>query len=111
MLSNTLTGKLLLGKTNQENLSGWMSKRDSGQAALVFVNKSFETDYKTTLKVSGLKGLATVEVLTQENSGGLVGSDAMGKSHAATGPKSQQLELSDGSTLLVPKASIVTVRF
>jgi hypothetical protein len=111
MLSNTLTGKLLLGKTNQENLSGWMSKRESGQASLVFVNKSFETDYQTTLKVSGLKGLATVEVLTQENSGGLLGADATGKSHASTGPKSQQLELSDGSTLLVPKASIVTVRF
>lgn len=111
MLSNSLTGTLLAGKTNQESLSGWMSKREGGRVSLVFVNKNFETDYKTTLKVPGLKGEATVEVLTQDSSGGLLGPEATGKTHGSTGPKSQKVDLADGSTLLVPKASIVTVRY
>jgi hypothetical protein len=111
MLANTLTGSLLQGKTNQEALSGWMSRRADGKLALVFVNKSFDTEFKTTLKVPGLKGEATVETLTVENSGGLLGAEATGKTHASTGPKSQKLKLSDGALLVVPKASVVTVRF
>jgi hypothetical protein len=75
------------------------------------VNKNFETAYKTTLKVPGLKAEASVEVLTAETSGGLTGSEATGKTYPSTGPKSEKLKLSDGSTIVVPKASIVTVRF
>jgi Carbohydrate binding domain (family 11) len=111
MLSNTLTGNLLRGQTNQEALSGWLAKRPDGKISLVFVNKNLETDYKTTLKVPGLEGDATVAVLTAETSGGLISSDPTGKTHAATGPRSEKINLTDGSTLLVPKASIVTVRF
>jgi len=111
MLSNTLTGSLLQAKSNQEALSGWMSKRPDGKLSLVFVNKSFDTEYKTTLKVPGLKGDATVETLTAESSGGLLGAEPTGKTHASSGPKSQKLQLRDGSVLLVPKASVVTVRF
>jgi Carbohydrate binding domain (family 11) len=111
MLSNTLTGTLLQGKTNQDALSGWMSKTADGKIAFVFVNKSFETDFKTTFRVPGLKGEATVEVLTADTSGGLLGNEATGKTHPSTGPKSQKLKLGDGATLLVPKASVVTVRF
>lgn len=111
MLANTLTGSLLQGKSNQEALSGWISKRPDGKLSLVFVNKSFDTEYKTTLKIPGLKGEATIEILTAENSGGLLSAEATGKTHASTGPKSQKQPLSDGSVLVVPKASIVTVRF
>jgi hypothetical protein len=58
-----------------------------------------------------LKGEATVETLTVDNSGGLLGAEPTGKAHASTGPKSQKLKLGDGSLLVVPKASVVTVRF
>jgi hypothetical protein len=111
MLSSTLNGSLLQGGTDQEGLSGWMSKRADGKISIVLVNKNFETDYKATLKVAGLKGEATVEVLTAQTSGGLVGAEATGKTYPDTGPKSEKMNLSDGSTLVVPKASIVTVRF
>ena len=111
MISNTLTGSLLQAKTDQENLSGWLAKRTDGKTAIVFVNKNFDTDYKTTLKVPGLKGEATVEILTVDNSGGLVGQEATGKVHPSTGPKSQKQSLADGATLVVPKASVVTVRY
>ncbi len=111
MLANTLTGKSLQGTSDQESLSAFISRRDDGKLSLVFVNKSFETDFKTTLKVAGLDGEATVEVLTAENSGGLVGADAMGKSYPSTGPKSDKRRLGDGSVLVIPKASIVSVRF
>src|SRR5205814_1904698 len=108
---NTLTGTLLQAKTDQENLSGWLAKRADGKTAIVLVNKNFDTDYKTTFKVPGLKGEATVEILTADDSGGLLGAEATGKAHASTGPKSQKLRLADGSTLVVPKASVVTVRY
>jgi carbohydrate binding protein with CBM11 domain len=111
MLANTLTGNLLQGSSNREALSGWMSKRPDGKIALVFVNKNFDTEYKTTLKIPGLKGEATIETLTVENSGGLVGPEPTGKTHASSGPQSRKLQLGDGSVLVVPKASVVTVRF
>jgi hypothetical protein len=111
MLSNTLTGSLLKAKTDQENLSGFLAKRPDGKAAIVFVNKNFETDYKTALKVPGLKGEATIDVLTSEESGGLLSSAPTGKTHPSTGPKSKKMNIADGSTLVVPKASIVTIRF
>jgi len=75
------------------------------------VNKSFDTEFKTTLKVPGLKGEATVETLTVESSGGLLGAEPTGKTHASSGPKSQKLKLGNGALLVVPKASIVAVRF
>ena len=111
MISNTLTGSLLQAKTDQENLSGWLAKRADGKTAIVFVNKNFDTDYKTTLKVPGLKGEATVEILTVDSSGGIVGQEATGKTHPSTGPKSQKQSLADGATLVVPRASVVTVRY
>ena len=75
------------------------------------MNKSFDTEFKTTLKVPGLKGEATVETLTVESSGGLLGAEPTGKTHASSGPKSQKLKLGNGALLVVPKASIVAVRF
>ncbi|MEO7033144.1 MAG: carbohydrate binding domain-containing protein [Polyangiaceae bacterium] len=111
MLSNTLTGSLLQAKTDQASLSGWLVKRADGKTAIVFVNKNLDTDYKTTLRVPGLKGEATMEVLTSDDSGGLVGPDATGKTHASTGPKLQKISLANGSTLVLPKASIVTLQF
>ena len=111
MLSKTLVGTLLQAKSDREALSGWLSKRPDGKLSIVFVNKNFDTDYKTTLEIPGLKGQATVETLTVDNSGGLLGPEPTGKTHASTGPKAQQLKLANGSVLLVPKASVVTVRF
>jgi len=111
MLSNTLTGTLLEAKTDQESLSGFLARRRDGKTAIVFVNKNFDTDYETTLRVAGLKGDATVETLTSDSSGGLASMAPTGKVHPATGPKSKTLSLSDGSTIVVPKASVVTVRF
>lgn len=111
MLSNTLTGTLLEGKSDQEQLSAWLAKRADGKAALVFVNKNFDTDYETTLDVPGLKGEATVETLTVDNSGGLLSADPTRKTHPGTGPKSERVKLATGAKLLVPKASIVTVRY
>ncbi|MEO8902655.1 MAG: carbohydrate binding domain-containing protein [Polyangiaceae bacterium] len=111
MMSNTLTGSLLQAKTDQESLSGWLAKRPDGKTAVVFVNKNLDTDYKTTLRVPGLKGEATMEVLTSDDSGGLVGAEATGKTHASSGPKLQKISLANGSTVVVPKASIVTLRF
>jgi hypothetical protein len=111
MMANTLTGTLVQGGTDQEPLSAWLSKRADGKLAIVLVNKNFDTDYKTTLKVPGLQGEATVEVLTADTSGGLVGSEPTGKTYPSTGPKSSKLSLKDGSTIVVPKASLVTIRF
>jgi hypothetical protein len=111
MLANTLTGTLLQGGTDQEGLSGFLSKRADGKLSIVLVNKNFDTDYKTTLKIPGLKGEATVEVLTANDSGGLISGDATGKTYPSTGPKSEQKGLADGAVIVVPKASIVTVRF
>lgn len=111
MVSNALTGTLLQSKTDQEALSGFLAKRPDGKIAIVLVNKNFDTDYKTTFKVPGLKGEATMSVLTSDDSGGLVGSDATGKTHPATGPKVQKISLTTGSTLVIPKASLVTIRF
>jgi len=111
MLANTLTGTLLQASTDQEALSGFLSKRPDGKISIVLVNKNFDTDYKTSLKIPGLKGDATIEVLTVDDSGGLVGSEATGKTHPSTGPKSEQRTLADGALIVVPKASIVTVRY
>ena len=111
MLAGSLTGRLLRGKADQEPLSAWMSKREGGKASIVFVNKNPDTAYRTTLQVRGLKGEATVDVLTQDESGGLLGEEPTGKTHPATGPRSQKLSLGDGSSLIIPKSSIVTVRF
>ncbi|HEX3776926.1 MAG TPA: carbohydrate binding domain-containing protein [Polyangiaceae bacterium] len=111
MLANSLTGTLLEGKSDQDQLSAFIAKRADGKVSLVFVNKNFDTDYKTTLNVPGLKGEATVETLTAETSGGILGSEATGKTHNASGPISRTEKLASGSQLLVPKASIVTVRY
>jgi hypothetical protein len=111
MVSGALTGTLLRASTDQEQLSGWMAKREDGKVSLVFVNKNDGTDYKTTLKVPGLKGEATVEILTVENSGGIVGNEPMGKTYDGSGPKVEKKTLGDGSSLVIPKASVVTVKF
>jgi hypothetical protein len=111
MMAGALNGTLLTGTTDQEALSGWLSKLPDGKLGLVFVNKSLDTDYQTTLKVPGLKGEATVARLSAETSGGVVGPDALGKSYPSTGPKTTRLEVGNGSTILVPKASIVTIRY
>jgi hypothetical protein len=111
MVSNALTGSLLKGESDREGLSGWMSKRADGKTSIVLVNKNFETDYRVVLKVPGLKGEATVEVLTAAESGGLVGSEATGKTHPSTGPKSEKKTLADGASIVVPKASLLTIRY
>lgn len=111
MLSNTLTGTLLHARTDRESLSGFLAKHSDGKPAIVFVNKNFDTDYKTTLEVPGLKGEATVDVLTDDVSGGLESAAPTGKVHSGTGPRSKKQSLGDGSTIVVPRASIVTVRF
>jgi len=109
MAANTLTGQLLSGSDNQENLSAWMSKRPDGKYGMLLVNKAKETDFKTTLKVPGLKGRAKVQILTQETSGGLKSGDAMGDVFPSTGPVVSEQELGDGSVITVPKYSIVTI--
>jgi len=111
MLSNTLTGTLLKSTTDREDLSGWLSKRADGKTSIVLVNKNFDTDYETTLNVHGLNGQATVELLTAAESGGLVGLEATGKTYPSTGPKSEKKTLGDGAVILVPKASIMTIRY
>jgi hypothetical protein len=111
MLSHALTGTLLEGSSDQELLSGWLSKRADGKYSIVFVNKNPESDYKTTLNVPGLSGKAVVEILTDENSGGLAGTEATGKVHDQSGPKTEVVELRTGSVITVPKYSIVTIRF
>ncbi|HEX2874778.1 MAG TPA: hypothetical protein VHP33_26185, partial [Polyangiaceae bacterium] len=111
MVASTLQGTLQSARTDQEDLSAWLTKRPGGSPALVFVNKSFDTDYQTTLKVPGLGGVATISVLTAASSGGLVSGDATGKVYPSTGPSHERRELRDGGTILVPKASIVTVTY
>lgn len=111
MLANTLTGALLSGKTEREALSGWIARRADGRVSLVFVNKSFATDFKTTLRIPGLRGEASIEVLSAETSGGLASGEATGKVFPSTGPKKSTAELGDGAVLVVPKASIMTLRF
>lgn len=109
MMANSLTGKLLEGSSNQDNLSGWISRRENGKLSMVFVNKAKETDFKTTIKVPGLKGKATVKVLTQENSGGIKTMDTTGEVFPSTGPTTSTQELGDGSVITVPKFSIMTI--
>lgn len=111
MMAGAVNGTLLTGASDQEALSGWLSKLGDGKLALAFVNKSFETDYQTTLDVPGLRGEATVSLLGAETSGGIIGADALGKSYPSTGPTTMRREVANGSTILVPKASIVTIRY
>ncbi|HYP77492.1 MAG TPA: carbohydrate binding domain-containing protein [Polyangiaceae bacterium] len=111
MLANTLIGTLLEAKTDRESLSGFLCKRPNGKLAIVFVNKNFDTDYVTRLELAGLQGDATIEVLTREDSGGLTSSAPTGKVYPSTGPRATKVSLADGSTVRVPKASIVTIRF
>ncbi|MEO6603322.1 MAG: carbohydrate binding domain-containing protein [Polyangiaceae bacterium] len=111
MMANTLTGTLLSATTDQEALSGWLCKHEDGRLALIFVNKSFESDFQTALSIPGLSGSATISVLSAETSGGLLSADAFGKTHPSTGPQVERREIADGSTILVPKASIVTVTY
>ncbi len=109
-MAGALQGTLLTAKDDRDELSSWMSRRADGGISLVFVNKSFETDFRTTLKVPGLKGEAVVEILTAETSGGLKTTDPTGATWPSTGPVVKTQTLADGQTLLVPKASIVTVK-
>ncbi|MBK8803781.1 MAG: hypothetical protein IPN71_17375 [Fibrobacteres bacterium] len=111
MLANALTGTLLDGKSNQENLSSWISKRADGKTSIVFVNKSAETDFKTTLKVPGLKGEATVSILTKENSGGLKTQEATGATYDQSGPSVEKKSVKDGDVITVPKHAILTIVF
>ena len=111
MVSNTLTGSLLQGSSDREELSGWLSKRADGKTSIVLVNKNFDTDYRVTLKVPGLKGEATIETLAVTNSGGLIGSEPTGKTHPSTGPKSEKKPLADGASIVVPKGSIMAIRY
>jgi len=111
MMANTLTGTLLDGSSDQEYLQSWITKREDGKIALVFINKNPETDYKTTIKVPGLKGEAVVEVLTAENSGGLKSNEATGAVYDQSGPKPETKSLGDGSVIVIPKYSIVTIKF
>ncbi len=111
LMATALNGTLLEGKSDQEPLQSWMSKRADGKLSIVFVNKNPDTEYKTTLKVPGLKGEAIVEVLTAENSGGLKSNEATGEVHSQEGPKPEKMSLKDGSVISVPKHSIVTIRF
>ncbi|MEN9306984.1 MAG: hypothetical protein RL173_916 [Fibrobacterota bacterium] len=111
LMANALNGTLVEGSSNQEPLQSWMSKRADGKMSIVFVNKNPDTEYKTTLKVPGLKGEAIVEVLTAENSGGLKSNEATGEVYSQDGPKPETKSLADGSVITVPKYSIVTIRF
>jgi hypothetical protein len=111
MTANALDGTLLWGATDQEALSGWLCRLPNGKLSLVFVNKNLETDYQTTLAVPDLRGEAAVSVLTAQTSGGVIGSDPLGKAYASTGPQTERRVLGAGSTLLIPKASIVTIRY
>jgi Carbohydrate binding domain (family 11) len=111
MMASTLKGTLLRARTDREGLSGWLARRPDGKVGVVLVNKSLETNFDTTLNVPGLEGLATVSVLTAATSGGLLGSEAMGKSAASTGPTSERRTVPAGSKVRVPKASIVTVSY
>ncbi len=111
MMSNTLNGTLMEGSSDKEALQSWISKREDGKTSLVFVNKNPETDYKTTINVPGLKGEAIVSILTTATSGGLKSNEATGDVNDDSGPKSETKTLGDGSTLVIPKYSIVTVKF
>jgi hypothetical protein len=111
MMANALQGSLLEGGSDQELLSSWICKRPNGKNAIVLINKNPESDYKTTLKIPGLSGDAIVETLSDANSGGLATNDATGKVHDQSGPTSETKKLGDGSTIVVPKYSIVTIKF
>jgi hypothetical protein len=111
MMANTLQGDLLKAEADQELLTGWLSKGADGKVSIVLINKNRESDYKTTLKIPGLKGTATVETLTKENSGGLMSNEATGKTYPSTGPTSEKKTLGDGSVITVPKYSVMTIKF
>jgi hypothetical protein len=98
MASRSLKGKLLDGKSDQEALSGWASRGPDGKLGLLFVNKNFQSDYKTTLQVPGLSGQAEVMILDATNSG------------EGPGPSVQTRTLKTGDVLTIPKASVVSIR-
>ncbi|MEN9353664.1 MAG: hypothetical protein RL318_989 [Fibrobacterota bacterium] len=109
MASNTLEGQLLKAATDKEDLSGWVAKKPNGKLGFLFVNKNLDSDYKTKLKLPGLKGKATIEILTKETSGGLKGSEPTGEVYPSTGPVKQEITVADGSEIVIPKASVVTI--
>lgn len=109
MTSNTLEGQLLKAATDKEDLSGWVARKPNGKLGFLFVNKNMDSDFKTKLKLPGLKGKAKVEILTKETSGGLLGSDPTGGVYPSTGPKVETIDVTDGTEILVPKMSVVTI--
>lgn len=98
MASRALKGKLLDGRSDQEALSGWVSRSTDGKLGLLFVNKNFQTDYRTTLQIPGLAGEAEVMVLDSTNS------------VEGPGPAVQVRSLRNGDVLTIPKASVVSIR-
>lgn len=111
MMASTLKGTLLRASSDREDLSAWVARRPDGSIGLVLVNKSLETDYRTTLQLPGLRGAAVVSVLSAGSSGALLGADAVGKTSPSTGPTSERRALANGGEVLVPKASVVTVTY
>ncbi len=109
MMASTLTGNLLSGTSDQENLATWISRRPDGKLAMVMVNKAKETDFKATIKVPGLKGKATVQILTAAQSGGLKSADPHGEHFSQEGPSILSQEVATGTVITVPKFSIVTI--
>jgi hypothetical protein len=99
MASEALRGNLLEGKTDREPLSGWMARSAEGKPSFLFVNKSRSTDFRTTLQVPGLSGEAEISLLDSTNCG------------EGPGPSTRVARLRSGEVLVVPRASVVEVRF
>jgi hypothetical protein len=95
MMANTLSGQLLKSGTDKEDLMFWMSKKADGKTGIVFVNKSPDSEYKTKLKIPGLKGKATIQTLVESNS--------------YDGPTTKTIDVSEGTEISVPKYSLVTI--
>ena len=109
MMATTIEGGLLKTTTDKEDLEGWAARRNDGRLGIAFVNRNADTDYRTVLRIPGLKGKATVRTLLPENSGGLKGTDPTGETFPSTGPRVETIELSDGAEILVPKRGVVTI--
>ena len=64
LIANNLQGSLREVKTNNENLTAYLAKRNDGSTVLIVINKSPFTDYETKLDIEGLpSGGAIVEEL------------------------------------------------
>jgi len=108
IIANNLQGKMSEVKTGISNFTSYFVTRKDGSQALIAINKSPVTDYKTKIEIKGLKGgKAIVEEYHKTGSG-----TKSGFTWDNTEIKSKgKQNLKDGSVYTFPKYTITVIQW